>query len=203
MPEPITWNTISKAIGDLTTIVEQIQSDIETHNQEAASHKDAGASLDGHRTAVPIDHPEQSVDTAQIKDDSVTTDKMSGYIEFTDADATFDTATCDNGAGGQPAKVNAKYKTMGDICQVYFDYTGVKAGTNRLIKTTAFDIPTPNDASLGQCIGYGSYYDGTNYYQLHVIYQSAGVIWLFADANITDNVTMTDLSAVLNYRITP
>jgi hypothetical protein len=76
MSEIVTWDALAKAVGDLTTIIEQIASDITDHDTDADAHNTSGSSLYGHRTAEPIDHPDGSVGTATIADEAVTAAKM-------------------------------------------------------------------------------------------------------------------------------
>jgi len=82
MPEPVTWGTLAKAIGDLTLITEQIAADIAAHDASSTAHKSAGGSLDSHRTLAEIDHPAGSVVTQSLADGAVTAAKIEPQQEW-------------------------------------------------------------------------------------------------------------------------
>ena len=55
------WNNLPKATDDNTTIDDEIDAKIETHNADPTAHTDTDESLDVHRTNTVIDHPAESV----------------------------------------------------------------------------------------------------------------------------------------------
>jgi len=69
MGDPTTWDTLPKAIDDLTTIVEQIAADILTHNTDPSAHGQSGESVYDHRTSEDLDHPDGSVSLKKISSD--------------------------------------------------------------------------------------------------------------------------------------
>jgi len=61
MPDPITWNDLVKAIGDLTTISEEIDTKILTHNLDASAHGQADEAVYMHRINSLLDHVNYSI----------------------------------------------------------------------------------------------------------------------------------------------
>lgn len=146
-----------------------------------------------------------AIDTIAVADGAITNAKLSttaGEIggAWTTANPTFDVTTFDNGSGGQPQILRSKYTKIGKTVHVQFKISGVKAGTNGFIKTTAWALPAaaslPSGTYCGQCG-----YDNGNIYttDMAVVYRSDGVWWFSQTVNITDNQTMPGLSGTFTY----
>ena len=55
------WNNLPKAADDNTTIDEEIDAKLATHNADPEAHTETDASLEAHRTNPVVDHPAESV----------------------------------------------------------------------------------------------------------------------------------------------
>lgn len=58
MSAPTIWSTLPKTVDDLTTIEEQIDADILTHNTDPSAHGQSGEAVEAHRSNDPLDHDE-------------------------------------------------------------------------------------------------------------------------------------------------
>lgn len=110
---------------------------------------------------------------------------------------TFDVATFDNGAGGQPTTSSFKISfPQGNVCNVVWSGSGTKAGTDALLKINSWVIPaftianTPGPAWLvygsGDKVGFVITSSGTSVYIVNV-------------ENITDNTAITGTAFSLFY----
>jgi len=66
MPDPITWDQLVKAIGDLTTIAEEIDAKILTHNFDPSAHGQSDEAVYNHRISSSLDHVFGSVDLRHL-----------------------------------------------------------------------------------------------------------------------------------------
>jgi hypothetical protein len=66
MPDPITWDQLCRAIGDLETIQEAIDAAVLTHNLDASAHGQSDESVYNHRIADSLDHVFGSVDLRHL-----------------------------------------------------------------------------------------------------------------------------------------
>jgi len=66
MPDPITWGNLAKTVSDLKTIVEEVQDQILTHNQDDSAHGQSDESLYNHRIAELLDHVDESISNSKL-----------------------------------------------------------------------------------------------------------------------------------------
>ncbi len=66
MGDPTTWETLTKSVDDLTTIIQQIEENLLTHNQDPSAHGQSGEGVYTHRIAAVLDHVDESVENAKI-----------------------------------------------------------------------------------------------------------------------------------------
>lgn len=76
MPAPITWDDLAKTVEDLTTISEEIDAKIITHDESAESHHAAEEALGVHAGSDPIDHSNYSIYAIKIGSESQVADKV-------------------------------------------------------------------------------------------------------------------------------
>jgi hypothetical protein len=120
---------------------------------------------------------------------------------WTTANPTFDVATFDNGTGEQPTITYARYIQIGKFVTVQFKVSGYKVGTDTIIKTTAWSLPTEATITSGQIVGTAGYEVSDTYITINmIVYRSSGVWWICKDAGWLDNTNMTDgLSGTFSY----
>jgi len=96
----ITWGQIAKTVADKTTIDEQIDADVLTHNEDVSAHGQLGEGIAVHRMADILDHIAESVNNSKIL-------KMAraykfivdaaGEGDYTDIQEAIDAANADGG----------------------------------------------------------------------------------------------------------
>ena len=67
MPEPYTWGTLAKGIGDPTTIDQEIDTKMAAHNAELSAHGQTSEALYTHRVAELLDHLDESIKNVKMK----------------------------------------------------------------------------------------------------------------------------------------
>lgn len=65
----VVWDPLAKKVDDKTTISEEIDGDMQTHNEDPSAHKQTGEAIDTHRVAEILDHLDRSVSPEKITDD--------------------------------------------------------------------------------------------------------------------------------------
>jgi parallel beta-helix repeat protein len=66
MPDPITWGVLAKAVGDNTTIDEEIDGLILNHNLDPSAHGQSNESVYNHRIAELLDHVSYSIYNVKV-----------------------------------------------------------------------------------------------------------------------------------------
>jgi hypothetical protein len=66
MADPITWDSLVKAIGDLTTITEEIQTLILNHNLDPSAHGQSNEAVYNHRISELLDHVSYSIYNVKV-----------------------------------------------------------------------------------------------------------------------------------------
>lgn len=69
MADPITWYALGKSVDDETTIEEQIDADILTHNIDPSAHGQVDEAIEVHRVDDEIDHPDGSISLKKLVND--------------------------------------------------------------------------------------------------------------------------------------
>ena len=71
MPDPITWDELAKTIDDLTTIDEEIDIKVLTHNQDVSAHGQSNEGIYNHRIAEFLDHLDGSISLKKLMSDHI------------------------------------------------------------------------------------------------------------------------------------
>jgi len=80
----VVWGQLAKSVTDKTTIDEEIDSKIQTHNEDPSAHKQADEAIDVHRTAEILDHLDESITNLKLKS------KVRAYAAIVDAAGNYD-----------------------------------------------------------------------------------------------------------------
>ncbi len=75
----ICWGALAKSATDTTTIGQEIDNKILTHDQDPSAHSETGEVLESHRTQSELDHPNNSVDADKLR---VIVDDLDAAISY-------------------------------------------------------------------------------------------------------------------------
>lgn len=131
-----------------------------------------------------------------------------GFPGWFNASITFDTATIDNGSGGQPTTNKCRFKAEGNKGIIEFEGTGTKAADNNYINITRANMPLPiktasySDYSIvGKCYVLDPIAGTPDYVGNLIYYVTNTHFYLTFMGTISDNRSMTAVSFRAEFEI--
>jgi hypothetical protein len=123
-----------------------------------------------------------------------------GFPHWFNATIVWTTGTFDDGAGGQPTNVNAKFCIVGRNVKGFLLATGLKAGTGDYIRITS-GLPAPASSSNYNIIGTAYLRTPTNVFKMIAMVSSPSNIDFNLMGSVSDNVVIDGLAANFSYDI--
>jgi len=93
MPDPISWYALGRTVGDITTIDEEIDTKILTHNLDASAHGQSDEAVYNHRISTLLDHVNYSIYNIKMHPETRPIKAFvdsGGAAEFSDIQAAID-----------------------------------------------------------------------------------------------------------------